>query len=55
MHSLIHDRVNLILFSIFCALVAWGFWFVLGRAGFYVIGAILFASYAKRIWDRFVS
>ena len=53
MTSFIKDKIKLVLFSLLCALAAWGFWYGLGMTGFYVIGAILLVSYSKRAWDRF--
>ncbi|MBN3495890.1 hypothetical protein [Vibrio neptunius] len=48
----IKDKIKLILFSLLCALAAWGFWYFLDMAGFYVIGVILIASYSIRIWNK---
>ena len=52
MTSFIKDKIKLVLVALLCAFAAWGFWYGLGMVGFYIIGAILLASYSKRLWDR---
>lgn len=52
MLSFVKDKAKLLIFSLFCALVAWGFWYVLGMNGFYVIGAVVIASYGERLYRK---
>lgn len=46
------DKVKLLAVGVLCAGLAWGFWYLLGSIGLYLIGGIAAASYASRIYKK---
>ncbi len=48
------DKLKLIIVSVVLSLIAWLFWYLTGKNGFYLIGLVVVFSIIERVYKKVV-